>query len=290
MTEPHPDQSKASSEPERQYGVFTARYGNIYTTRQALQLFQRAFGEFSPTEEPWAKNGRWIDPFRPTVEPQGFGDWDALQADRKSHLHAVRTMFETAEWLVFTLGLTETWISAEDGAVFPVAPEAIGGTFVPTRHRFINLDFDAVRQDLLDLCDRVRNINPECRIVLTVSPVPLIATFEDRHVLTSTCVSKSILRAAADEVVRSRQRVYYFPAYEMIWSPLNMTNPLQDNLREVTPQAVKHVMGFFRKHFGPTPDERAPQRQQTLSAIRKWETLFAMKSRSWPSSCQLDHL
>src|SRR3954453_5360972 len=35
------------------YGVFTARYGNIYTARQLLQLLRRAYDSFHPREDLW---------------------------------------------------------------------------------------------------------------------------------------------------------------------------------------------------------------------------------------------
>ena len=44
------------------YGVFSARYGNIYTPRQWLQLLQRAYGEFTPAETLWpGEGGRALD-------------------------------------------------------------------------------------------------------------------------------------------------------------------------------------------------------------------------------------
>ena len=47
----------------RQYGLFTARYGNVYTVRQALQLLRRAFGRFTPQARAWQRaDGRWADP------------------------------------------------------------------------------------------------------------------------------------------------------------------------------------------------------------------------------------
>jgi hypothetical protein len=41
-----PEQARANG-----YGVFSARYGNIYTVRQLLQLFERAHGHFAPVED-----------------------------------------------------------------------------------------------------------------------------------------------------------------------------------------------------------------------------------------------
>ena len=49
--------------------------------------------------------------------------------------------------------------------------------------------------------------NPGCRLLITVSPVNLWATFRrDLDVVSASCNSKSTLRAAADEFA-ARQRV-----------------------------------------------------------------------------------
>jgi len=60
---------------ERGFGMFSARYGNIYTVRQLVQLFDEAFEARASSELPWLReDGRYIDPFRPNIEPQGFKD------------------------------------------------------------------------------------------------------------------------------------------------------------------------------------------------------------------------
>jgi hypothetical protein len=103
----------------------------------------------------------------------------------------------------------------------------------------------------------VRSTNPTCRFILTVSPVPLVATYERRHVWTSTTYSKAVLRVAADEVERMFPFVTYFPSFEVITSPAAGGSYYADDLREVTPLGVKHVMRMFRAHCvdnpAPTP-------------------------------------
>src|SRR5258705_5357322 len=47
---------------ERNYGVFPARFGNVYSVRQLLQLFQRAYGIFRPLDLWWVREGRFVDP------------------------------------------------------------------------------------------------------------------------------------------------------------------------------------------------------------------------------------
>lgn len=117
------------------YGVFTARYGNIYTSRQLLQLLRRAFGRFTPKEDMWAESAtKIIDPFRPNIQPEDFGSTREYWTDRESHLQHVREMFENLDVLVFTLGLTECCARARTARCFQcvpgcsAAPSTRGGT------------------------------------------------------------------------------------------------------------------------------------------------------------------
>lgn len=243
-----PGLSEAEAE-HRQFGVFSARFGNVYTVRQAVQLFDRAYGRFQPNARAWARGDRWVDPFRPQVEPDGFADVTALEEAREAHLARVREMFEQARWLVFTLGLTEAWTDGRDGAVFPVAPGVSGGRYDTAQHVFVNFGVDEVRRDLDGFIGRLRDVNPGCGLILTVSPVPLIATYEPRHVLTSTTVSKAVLRVAADEAERRHDHVLYFPSYEIVNSPAAGGRYFADDLRQVTEAGVRHVMRMFSRHF-----------------------------------------
>jgi hypothetical protein len=84
--------------------------------------------------------------------------------------------------------------------------------------------------------------------VLTVSPVPIIATYESRHVLVSNAYTKSALRVVADEVCRARPDVLYFPSYEIVTGPATAGRYYQDNLRAVTPAGIEHVMRLFLQH------------------------------------------
>ncbi len=234
----------------RQFGVYSARYGNVYTVAQAVQLFQRVYGTFTPAEGPWVRHdGRLVDPFRPLVEPDGFGSEADLVAARDEHLAATRRVFEEADVLVFTMGLTEAWRSQVDGAVVPAAPGSAGTPTGDATYEFVNYSVDEVRSGLAELCELVRSVNPDVRILLTVSPVPLIATFEDRHVLVSTVASKSILRVAAGDVSGSLDFVDYFPSYEIIASATSDRDYFAPDRREVSELGVAHVMRTFSAHY-----------------------------------------
>jgi len=256
-----PDGLDAAQARALGYGVFSARFGNIYTTRQLLQLFQRAHGAFAPLEDHWLRpDGRYADPYRPNVEENGFATIEALHDDRARHLEAVRRMFRDADVFVFTLGLTEGWRSVHDGAVFPLAPGVTAGEYEATRHEFVNFDVAETVADLRSFLALLRGVNDRVRVLLTVSPVPLIATYEDRHVLTATTYSKSVLRVAAESIVRDHDWVDYFPSFELITGSFNAGMYYEADAREVTGTGVAHVMRCFSKHYlaggtGSRPDE-----------------------------------
>lgn len=255
----HPILQRAVREAHR-YGMFSARYGNIYTARQLLQLLQRAYGDFAPCEPAWVEaDGLVLDPFRPNVQPGGFVSVDEMEADRATHLAAVRRMFEQCDVFVFTLGLTEGWISREDGAAFPLCPGVEGGTFDPSRYVFHNQRVEEVTADMAAFIERLEAVNPKAQVVLTVSPVPLMATAEPgAHVLSATTYSKSVLRVAAETLRLRYPHVHYFPSYEIITGTFNRGRYFAPDLRSVTEEGVAHVMRLFLSHAAGVEVERVP--------------------------------
>lgn len=243
----HPLLDSATAE-DYGYGVFSARYGNVYTSRQLLQLLQRAYGQFLPRDAVWTSDERCYDPFRPTIQPNGFPNVVELELDRAQHFAAIRRAVETMDVFVFTLGLTETWIDAADGAAYPTCPGVAAGVFDPSRHQLLNLSVTEVVEDMKAALRLIRGRNPQAKVILTVSPVPLMATAEDRHVLVSTVYSKSVLRVAADMLTRELGDVAYFPSFEIITGAFNRGAYFAEDLRSVREEGVEHVMRLFFQH------------------------------------------
>lgn len=231
---------------QRNFGVFSARFGNIYTARQLTQLFDRAYGRFSPVDQYWNRSDdKLVDPFRPQIEPDGFDSVEALAQSRASHFAAVREMFEKLDVFVFTLGLTEAWRSRADGAIFPLAAGVVAGEMDHERYEFINFGVKDVVADLQLFIGQLLSVNPSAKIIFTVSPVPLIATYENQHVLVSTTYSKSVLRAAAGEIAKTNPQCDYFPSFEIITGNYNRGQYFEDDLRSIKSEGVDHVMKLF---------------------------------------------
>ncbi len=242
--EPGPELLDTAAREVMGYGLYSARFGNIYSTPQLAQLIARAYGEFEPIEPPWFENGAWLDPFRPSVQPGGFSSERRMLADRDTHFAAVRTLFESVDVFVFTMGLTEVWRSREDGAVFPVCPGCSFGTYDKEKYEFANLTVADVVDGFDSFLAKLKQVNPRAEIVLTVSPVPLIATFTGNHVVEATTYSKSVLRLAAEELRTRHGNVHYFASYEII-TGARRDDYFGKDLREVSQLGVDHVMRAF---------------------------------------------
>ncbi len=232
------------------YGVFTARYGNIYTARQLLQLTQRAYGAFQPVEDCWQARDGFLDPFRPNIQPVPFATLDEFYQQREIHFAAFRNMLEQANVFVFTFGMTEAWMHREDGAVFPLAPGVAGGVFDPAVHAFHNFTVSETVADFMEFVARFRSVNPSVKILMTVSPIPLAATARpDQSVIAASSYSKAVLRVAVEELTQKIQNCFYFPSYEIVTGHHADETYFKDDLRQVRRSGVEHVMKLFMRHF-----------------------------------------
>ncbi|MBB3612597.1 GSCFA domain-containing protein [Rhizobium sp. BK602] len=244
---------------EQGYRVFSARYGNIYTARQLLQLFKRAYGTITPEDDHWNTKHVYVDPLRPTVQPGGYKTLSELRGDREHHLKCVREMFEGLDVFIFTLGLTESWISTVDGIVYPICPGVSDGVFNPDKHKFHNFTYDEILSDMREFIDLLRGVNPLSRVILTVSPVPLAATKEKQHVLVATTYSKSVLRVVCETISQEYKDIYYFPSYEIVTGQHAAGAYYASNLRDIAEIGVDHVMRVFSRHFlASSSQEAAP--------------------------------
>ena len=106
-----------------------------------------------------------------------------------------------------------------------------------------------VIRDFLTAIDKIRAINPKVRIVISVSPVGIIATYEDRHVIESNCAVKALLRAAADEINRSRPDIAYFPSYDLATVSPNVSRFYRDDTRRITSIGIDQTMRIFFDHL-----------------------------------------
>jgi tetratricopeptide (TPR) repeat protein len=140
---------------------------------------------------------------------------------RRQHVYDVFATAFAADCLMMTPGLIEAWRDLQTGLYMYGAPYEKRMLAVPERWQFEVLSYPRCLEDLLAAIDVVRRRNPDVKVLVTTSPVPLNRTFTERDVTVANAHSKAVLRAACDAVLLERDRIDYFPSYEMV----TLSNP-----------------------------------------------------------------
>ena len=227
----------------------SARWGTIFNVPAFRQLIETSFGLRTLPKYIWQikhRDGRVIfrDPFREEID---FGSPEEYEANIPRHREAARSALTNAKVFILTLGLTEVWSFRADGSVLSRNPWQIAPAYVKRKV----LDVADNVRELQLMLDIWRRFNPDIKLIISVSPVPMMKTFRgDRlHVVAATAHSKATLRVAAQQFCDANEGVYYFPSFEKIM--YGSKDPWEADHRHVRPEAVDGVMKMFRTAFAP---------------------------------------
>lgn len=232
----------------------SAAWERIYNTFSMRQVFEYTFETFDPQIRWWKspQTGKIQDPYRRIIL---YETLDKAQQDFASHIIQSRKALTSARLLIITLGLTEIWEDRFDGSVIclPSGPYVNEGGDM-SRYRFRISRYSENLENLERIHEIMAGYNPDCKLMVTVSPVHLWATFRtDEDVITASCNSKCTLRAAADEFTARHDNVFYFPAFEMatIYRPFIGESIFSDGAENfhVNKPTIKFIMSQFFKYY-----------------------------------------
>ena len=173
--------------------------------------------------------------------------------------------------VVFTLGLSFCWFKRDtDELVHSIIPadkrdiEARGGPGV-LDERFRNHEMrpttvEENKNNIHSVIDSIRSFNPDNKIVLTVSPIPLQYIKSDIFsILTGDFMSKAVLRMAVSEIERlALPNVYYFPSFEIVRGALPHCPGTywgtDGNARHLDDDFIRMIIEFFILTYFKEPD------------------------------------
>lgn len=232
--------------PTKKFSNSCARWGTIFNTPSFRQLIEFALLNKDRPKIVWtfSKGGKQkvFDPFREDIE---FDSEVEYLSSYEDHRIAAKKALTQAKVFVLTLGMNEVWQFKGGNEYCSRSPWRIASYVV--RKKILSVEENlAELQKMLDIW---RAFNPELKLIVSVSPVPLHATFRanQQHIIAANCHSKSTLRIVADEFVRRNKNVFYFPSYETVMYCTK--NAWLEDQRHVSPEAVSNVMKLFGSMF-----------------------------------------
>lgn len=198
------------------------------------------------------------DKFRAVVNPDG------VMYNPASILHTVDRYVERLEaedaeapsTAVFTLGTNHVYILNETGEIVDNCRKRPQRLFTERE-----LTVDECAEYLCRAIGRLRSVNPDMRVVLTVSPIRYA-----KYGFHGSQLSKAVLLLAADKVVRGQDMVEYFPAYEIVNDELRDYRFYREDMLHPSDQAVEYIW----QRFGDTYFS-----EHTLSFLEEWRPVKA---------------
>jgi hypothetical protein len=199
----------------------------------------------------WAWEGRSFD------QPLWHG-YDASEFAYDEEVRATtKRLFDATDVFILTFGLSEVWYDEPTGEVFwRTIPKDV---YDPERHRFRVSGVEENRANIEAIYRLIRTHRPDAKVIVTLSPIPLIATFRDTSCITANSVSKSVLRVAIDEVMRAHRdegQLFYWPSYEIAMDVFRA--PFIEDRRHLPHPVLDFIMAQFEHVWCVDEDDARP--------------------------------
>lgn len=121
-----------------------------------------------------------------------------------------------ASVVVVTLGLNEVWFDNWSDCYLNCAPSYTSARREENRYSLVITDVEQNLTELENIRAMLKMLNPAVKMIVTVSPVPMGATFSGVDVAIANTRSKSVLRVAAEQFSQCYNDVDYFPSYDIV--------------------------------------------------------------------------
>lgn len=221
---------------------------NKYTIRTMVEELRWA-AQAAPVEDHPAiqeiASGRFVDLAAHNILA---GEDKASVQRRRQEINRLMRGAYTSDLIVVTLGLAEGWRDTETGISLVDSPISFKSE---NTGRYV-LDVLSYADHINGLREIAALLNahgkPGWRMLLTVSPVPFLASYTGDDVIIANSYSKAVLRAAAEEFARENERVDYFPSFEMA----NYSDPAlvwESDRRHVTRPFVGEIISAFKQAY-----------------------------------------
>jgi tetratricopeptide (TPR) repeat protein len=175
-----------------------------------------------------------------TFANRAFVDWlsdaavDVAIRDRIAELlpprwnkEAALQVIRNSDVFILTLGVAPAFFDRATGDFVLPRPSALNSRALAEKYLFRTTSVKENVDNVLYLIKFIRDISPDIRIVVTVSPVPLQASFEFESAVQADCLSKSTMRLVAHEVVNNSNisNILYWPSFEVFrWAGSNASD------------------------------------------------------------------
>jgi len=224
---------------------FTNKY-NTYSILNELRWALDPDAEFPRNSIVPLTKTQWYDPHtNPTLK---FVDLEET-LQRRALMQTVTKRIKTCRAVIVTLGLAEVWRDVKADVFVNRTPIPSLFKTDPDRYEFQLSSFAANWANLEAIHTLLATFgHPDVRIIVTVSPIPLMNTFSNMDIVVANSWAKALLRAVAQEWAAAHSNVDYFPSYEVVQNS-DRREMWETDLRHVRGAGVQQIMQLFLREY-----------------------------------------
>ena len=175
-----------------------------------------------------------------TFANRAFVDWLTDHSDNISanarfkellppHWSAENTIqiIRDSDVFIMTLGVAPAFFDRKTGEFILPRPSSLNSRMLAEQYNYRTTTVQENVDNVLYLIKFIRSLSSKIKIIITVSPIPMAASFEYESCIQADCLSKSIMRLVAHEVVNNSKiaNILYWPSFEIFrWGGSQSSN------------------------------------------------------------------
>jgi len=206
---------------------------NLVNVYSIVQQFQWSLDNKEFIENLWFDKSGNVIPYDPIIK------------------HDTREIFQKTTVFIITLGLSEVWSNNQPNDIYWTALP--NGKYSEHFQKFRVCSFEETKACIKETHRLITKYVPNAKVIFTLSPIRLMATFRNQSCITANDASKAILRAALDEYFREcegyNESIFYFPSYELV---NEFPNRYEDDGRHILPAILQGMMRLFEAYYCET--------------------------------------
>ncbi|MBS1505660.1 MAG: GSCFA domain-containing protein [Bacteroidetes bacterium] len=240
---------------ENKFSVWSNKLGAVYNPLSIHQLLQFFLGQQLPSPQSYMVNeGIWFN--YDLHSSMSAATKEELETKIRDSVEEGNSFLKSANRVIITYGTAFVYRLKTSGQVVANCHKVPSGNFAKEF-----LTEEEIRKSFQIFYDQLKQINPNCKIILTVSPVRHL-----KDTLELNAVSKSILRLACHSLTNQFSDVEYFPAYEILLDDLRDYRFYKTDRLHPTDEAIEYI---WEKFISSCMDESAQQFISHWAEIKK---------------------
>lgn len=220
----------------------SAGWGRIYTIANFWEILNYIINDDKKNIRFLEFENEYIDLIRYRTK---FSSLSAAHDELNSHIVKAKEALTNAKVLIYAAAQNEVWFNHKQNFFFGERPPLKAYEKEDVSVRYLSLEEN--ERYLQESYNLLKNINPNCKFVVCITPMPAMVTFLNKNVVTQSVFYKSLLRVAVESFLNKNPEVIYFPTYDL--SLVNEYYPHDESHRYPNKQFIEKTMNMFDSMF-----------------------------------------